>query len=190
MNSANKISWDQLTAQLKSGQMVLLEELYNMYRLDFLRFGQKYPCDEDLLLDIYQDSVLALYENIVHDRIKSHSATIKTYLFSIGRYKILNHLRSQRKFVSNEQLPESETYIESQIFEEVKNQKLASAISQLGETCKKLLVMSFYQGLKNEDILELMDYKNDQTLRANKSRCLRKLRERMIKQKNPHANNG
>ena len=178
---ANSKAWQDLTQALKSGQMKPLGNLYEMHRQEFLVFIKKYSLTNSEEIDIYQDSILALYENVVRDKVTKYNASIKTYLFSIGKYKALNVLKQRAKTVDFNQSHDSQEliYDHRNLFEEKEPSVVNKALGALGKICRELLVMSYYQGMKNEILLSKFAYKNDQTLRANKSRCLKKLREQV-----------
>ena len=74
------------------------EDIYAMYRSDFLSFAaNKFNCDNNEATDVFQDAVIALYENIRDGKITVFESSIKTYLFSIAKYKLLNNI--QKKFI-------------------------------------------------------------------------------------------
>ena len=184
MSKIKEKEWKELEDDVRSGKMVALEQVYNSCKIEFINFAKKYSIQEQEIIDIYQDSILTLYENISHKKIKSYSATIKTYLFSVGKYKILNHAKSRNR-VELDTINESEHFNYQPemgiTFKEKNKLELNTALQLLGDVCKRLLVMSYYQGIKNNELLNHFGYKNDQTLRANKSRCLRKLKEHILK---------
>jgi RNA polymerase sigma factor (sigma-70 family) len=68
--------------------------LYDKYKPVFMQFARKYfAVDRDTAEDIYQESFIVLYENIRENKFRESSVSIQTYLFAIGKNKLLNHLR-------------------------------------------------------------------------------------------------
>jgi DNA-directed RNA polymerase specialized sigma subunit len=58
-------------------------------------------------------------------------------------------------------------------------EQVMSLVGQLGETCKKILLMFYYNNLSIKEILESLDYENEQVVRNKKYKCLKQL-ENMI----------
>ena len=171
--------WEALIASVKTHGVEALENLYRAHRVDFIAFAKKIG-GSHLAEDIYQDSIVVLYENIIHEKIGSFKSTVKTYLFSIGKYKLLQQLKQVVNHGDEALASEEISYEDVELFNAEQKHRLKKAMEALGEVCKKILIMSYYQGLDNAEILVQMGQKNDQTLRATKSRCLRKLREYVL----------
>jgi len=55
-------------------------------------------------------------------------------------------------------------------------------VGQLGDTCKKILLAFYYENLSMREILDLLDYENEQVVRNKKYKCLKQL-EKMILEK-------
>ena len=186
MIKQEEITWDLLRDSVARGDMQCLEAIYVHYKSDFMAFVQKYALDEADLTDIYQSSILALYENVTQRKVQDIRATIKTYLFSIGKFKVFNLFKKQGKVerFDTSEYDRNNTYEMADLTLDRNNLHLTSAMNQLGSICRKLLIMSYYKGIKNKELLDHFDYKNDQSLRANKSKCLRKLRNEILRIQN------
>src|SRR5690554_2756328 len=86
----------QWIRSLQHGDTAVLDEIYLQYKGGFLEYAKRYPIDQDVVRDIYQDSMIALYENIVQGKLNGLKSSIKTYLYAIGKYKIFAYLKSPR----------------------------------------------------------------------------------------------
>lgn len=85
------ISLQILQEAVRQGNHAVFENLYSMYRNDFIRFGcQKSGCSDEECADAFQEAIVALYENIRDNRLMELSSTAKTYIFAIGKFKLLN----------------------------------------------------------------------------------------------------
>ena len=56
-------------------------------------------------------------------------------------------------------------------------QEMMKLVESLGEVCKKILVLFYYEGLSMKEILNSMDYENEQVVRNKKYKCLKQLTE-------------
>src|SRR4051794_41115573 len=105
MSDSYKESDQQLIESLKQGNADALQQFYSAHRREFISWVQKafgYPPEE--ATDIYQDSIIVVYENILSEKITSLNASLKTYLFSIGKNKLLRKIDKDKKLESE---PES-----------------------------------------------------------------------------------
>lgn len=168
----------RLIADLQNGNKAALAEVYTNFREEFVLFSKKYALPEDDALDIFQDSIIALFENAQKKKLDTLKSSVKTYLFAIGKYKIYKILKTRStgestlsdEFIENLELNEPDTNDELTI-------KLQKAYKNLGEQCKKILRLSFYEGKTNEEIVEELNYTSKDVVKSQKSRCIKKLKE-------------
>ena len=86
----------QLIHEIAHGNNSAFTELYETYRKEFLGYiRMSFKGDEDTIFDLYQDSCVALYNNIRTNRLSAFNLTVKlkTYLFTIGRNKLVDLYR-------------------------------------------------------------------------------------------------
>ena len=174
MNKEEKIIQD-----IRSGNKKLLGELYSANIADFIAFAKKYHTDIDLIRDIYQDAVIVLYENILNGKLTKMQSSIKTYLFAIGKYKLIKELREaenspiielNEKLLLNEMEPLQENDVNEQVLQ------LRKGYNQLGGKCKEVLRLFYYEGKKLDEIQVHLNYDSKDTVKSQKSRCLRQLK--------------
>ena len=176
----SKENTHSILQRIKRGDEQLLSKLYESYRKDFLKFGFKYLQDESKILDVYQDAFIAFYENVRADKVNDLKSTIKTYIFSIGKYKLIHQFKAEIKQVSDEDL-EGYEFVDVS-FEEQENlsetqQLLQGALAQLNNKCRKLLVLFYYRKYAMEAIVEAMSYKNVNVVKNQKKRCMAYLKD-------------
>ena len=59
---------------------------------------------------------------------------------------------------------------------------IAALVAALGETCRTILLLFYYENLSMKEILEATDYENEQVVRNKKYKCLKQL-EKMLNEK-------
>src|SRR5690606_7795964 len=114
--------------------------------------------DEEQAKDIFQEAFLACWKNIKEDRFQG--GNIPGYLFSIAKNKWTDHLRSPRfkrtvfansrrgwEWKGEEPLDE-EAGSQAEAIDKV----LQSALSQLGQSCRELLRLFYYERRSMEEI--------------------------------------
>lgn len=155
-----------------------LADIYKTYRASFLNYGKQLSNDEALNIDCFQDAVISLYENLTIGKVTNHNSTVKTYLYAIGKHKILNAQRQQRNqmklVVEQVEVEEQQKEKEEHAF---KKELISKAFDQMGEKCRDILLRFYYKRYSVEAIMIDMNYKNENTVKAHKSRCLSQLRE-------------
>jgi RNA polymerase sigma factor (sigma-70 family) len=133
--------------------------------------------------DIFQEVLVNFIELVQKDKFRGES-TVKTFLFSMTRHTWLNELkkrgRSDARELKYEKMKDTEEMDVSHLIaeREVKKQVM-DIVNQLGDTCKKILVMFYYENLSMKEILANLEYENEQVVRNKKYKCLRQL-EQMI----------
>ncbi len=169
-----------LLERLKRGDDALLKEIYDSHKLDFLRWAVRFGIERDAAEDIFQVSVVILYDNAVTEKLTNLSSSLKTYLFSIGKHKCLEHKRAQKNEFQKIEPSMLELFTdsdasESEILYDV--DQLAKALAIMGNPCKELLELMYYQKLNQDVISELMGYKDRDTVKSKKYKCIARLKK-------------
>ena len=171
---------------LKKGDQKTLEKIYLDHREGFINFSKKYNVDERDAIDIYQDSILILRENAINGKIDTLNSNISTYLFAIGKYKIYHNFRVQSKLeITNDfNLVEENIDIDVNLYgQDITNEQqlLKKYYDQLGDRCKSILNLFYYQGYTLDEIRTILNYSNKKVLKSQKSRCIKQLRDMINK---------
>jgi RNA polymerase sigma factor (sigma-70 family) len=133
--------------------------------------------------DIFQEVLVNFIELVQKDKFRGES-TVKTFLFSMTKHTWLNELKKRgrsdtRELKYEKMQDQQETDVGHLIAEREAKQQLLDIVSQLGDTCKKILLMFYYDDLSMKEILANLEYENEQVVRNKKYKCLKKL-EQMI----------
>lgn len=170
-----------LITAVKQGDKQQLKLFYEKNRQPFLRFAAKYALPPDDLLDIYQDAIVAFIENIQKGKVDELRSSGETYLFAIGKMMVFQRIKkgSKTEFCDDfEQLGlEFEHYDESQNTET--DARLRITLEKLGEQCKAILELFYYQEMKLEEIKTTLGYDSKDVVKSQKSRCLNQLKKLM-----------
>lgn len=169
--------------ELKQEGLQAVERLYEQWREEFLAFAHRYGASQEDILDAYQDALIILYENVRKGKLKKLSSTPKTYLFSIGKYTLLNKLKRQGKEREVAQEATASTVEWEEVDDQLndRQQQLLAALERLGKSCRELINLFYYQKLSIREIVAQTGLKNENTVKAQKSRCVKSLRENMQK---------
>lgn len=138
--------------------------------------------------DVFQEVVLNFIDLVQKDKFRGES-TVKTFLFSLNRYTWLNELKRRGRTQAREEKFErsqdkTEMDASHYIADREGKAEITRLVGELGETCRKILLLFYYENLSMREILETLHYENEQVVRNKKYKCLKQL-EQMITEK-PH----
>lgn len=154
-----------------------IRQLYDMYRNMFIGFFIKeYSIHEIDAAEIYQESFLAMYQNIVNGKITTINTSLKTYLFKIGKYKIYNRFRDAKPITELHPSMSDTNSEEGELIQEV----VSEVVFAMENPCSQLLSLFYWERKSMQEIANIMNYKNEQVAKNRKSNCMKKLKERLI----------
>ena len=170
---------NEIIEDIRSGSRERLAQVYKDHRISFIEWmcaSQNIPVDE--ATEIYQQTILIFYENIVNGRLTELKSNIRTYLFAIGKNKV-NELR--RHQTRNSSFQDYHANMADEGIEEKKKKEGMISLSRkclelLGDPCRKLLELYYYHRKNMQQIAEEMGYKNENSTKNQKYKCLEKLR--------------
>ena len=145
--------------------------MYVAYKEIFVNYGLRFNLDKDDWIDVYQDSVIAMYQNFITKQIDLEKSTLKTYLFSIGKHKIYDRLKERKQFVGT--VLEKDDYEEIDLGETTltnEQELLRKYFKHLGKSCQEILKLFYYRSLSIKEIVLQTQYKDENTVKSHKSR--------------------
>lgn len=178
------MSVNSLVLRLRNGDRKALEEIYKKYRISFIKWiTYTHKCTDDEAVDIFQYSILSFYENVLEESFEQmNDAGIKTYLYSIGKNKLLADSRRKSKISYQEELEEEELFedIEEEGPEKrIRIEKIKKIVAELGHPCSEILKLFYFNNLTNDEIAEVMGYKNGNTVKNLKYKCLQRIKNQL-----------
>jgi RNA polymerase sigma factor (sigma-70 family) len=129
--------------------------------------------------DIFQETVVAFIELVRKEKFRGESS-IKTFLVAVARNLWFNELKRKKSgdqrakvFVTNRE------HIENDVMEDINQREMKEQLlllmTHLGESCKKVLTLFYYENLSFDEITEKMGYENQQVARNKKYKCMKEL---------------
>lgn len=159
----------------------ILAAYYRDFRKEFLSWAFKsFGADNETASDCFQDAMIILYKNVQTGKLTELQSNVKTYLFSIGKNVLLRKFKQQsREIPMNDQLIQ-EHPLDNLDFPELytgnePENKIADLVQSLKDPCKSILRYFYFRGFSMEEIAEAMNYKNAQTVKAQKLRCIKEI---------------
>lgn len=168
-----------LVDRLRQSDLKTLDTVYLTYKKEFFLFARTLNAQEEDIADIYQETIISLYENVQNGKLAKLTSTLKSYVFAIGKFKIYKQLNKTKKLYHEG--PIIHVSEEMQLFEtealEEQRQVLRESWKQLGSKCQHILELFYYQGMTLDEIQEVLQYASKDVLKSQKSRCMAQLKE-------------
>lgn len=173
---------------IKEDDQKVISRVYVKYHDEFIRFVRKgYPMlDIDNAEDAYSECFHALYRNVKMGKLVSLTCDLKTYLFQIGKYKVIDEINRKSKAEDKQiiQFMPSDEMLELDFFEEDVNIKkihlLNETVALLTDPCKTLLTLFWYKQKSDKEIVETTVYSSTDTVKNQRSRCMRTLKKEYL----------
>lgn len=125
--------------------------------------------------DVIQEAMLVFVKMIRDGNFRAESG-LKTVLFSIAKNIWLQKLRSKSAEDNRHQVWTNENIAASSFHDMAHNyQAVIEVFGKLGEVCQKILRLYYFEEKPFDEILEEVDFQNEQSLRNKKSKCMKGL---------------
>jgi RNA polymerase sigma-70 factor (ECF subfamily) len=171
--------------QLRQGDDELFKTLYQTYKGDFAHWLRNaYQVSEETALDCFQEAMSNLYLNAYTGQIRVSNASLKTYLFAIGRNQLfkINHQYDKEFQLNFPEEEDDEAFIEWMYDPErektIEGEKVRHLLDSIEKPCRKVLQLVYLSSNTYEQTAKLLGY-STQGLRTKKWRCLKKLRAQL-----------
>lgn len=162
---------EEINAGIKQGNESILGHIYNQYVRDLFRFGNQISRDKEIVKDCIQD----VFVTIIRCNISISSVnSIRSYLYKSLYRAIIEKLKIQRKYLTDHPIldnPEGfeiEISKESRLIDEetyrLKVIKVNREIKNLSKKQKQAILLYYYDGFSQEEIAELMDLKDQNSV--------------------------
>jgi RNA polymerase sigma factor (sigma-70 family) len=129
--------------------------------------------------DIFQETVVTFIDLVRKSKFRGDSS-VKTFLVSVARNIWLNELKKRKSGDQRAKVFEtSRGHIENDVIENLNKremrEQLLSLMGHLGESCRKILTLFYYENLSFEEIIRKMGYESEQVARNKKYKCMKEL---------------
>ena len=133
--------------------------------------------------DIFQETVVSFIDSVQKSKFRQESG-IRTFLISISKNLWYNEIRRRQRAINRERLFEADRNLEDpDVSEIIQDRELKKQLNQLlqdlGDSCRKILELFYYENLSMKEIVSHLHYENEQVVRNKKYKCLQQLTDKM-----------
>lgn len=183
------LNLEKMRAELLSGNNQCLKILFEQFGTYCIRLLQKNTgCSKQDAEDILMDAVINFRQKIITGKIQ-YLTSAKNYLFTTCYNMAL--VRFNKEKVKNTRIADvvEALYAPSEPIgdREAMHDIFAAAMSALGEKCREIITLYYFEQLSMKDIAEQLGLGNAEVAKSTKSRCFKKLTEeasRLLKLQN------
>jgi len=131
--------------------------------------------------DIFQETVIAFINTVQKGNYRME-AGIPTFLVAISKNLWYKEIKKKDRSEYREKVFEigrgsEELDVSNDISDREMKKELRELLDKLGDSCKKILMLFYYDNLSMKEIVEHLHYENEQVVRNKKYKCLKELTE-------------
>ncbi|MFQ3215421.1 MAG: RNA polymerase sigma factor (sigma-70 family) [Marivirga sp.] len=172
-----KVSDETIMERIKSGDESALDYLYKKNYRTIISMVIKNSGSEDEAQDVFQDALIVFWQK-ANSLDFQLSAKISTYLYSVCQNLWRKELDKKRRFEDSNK----EESIENKLEQQEMVQIVHKCIDELGDSCKEILTLYYFDGLSMDKIAEKMGLANSDTAKTKRYKCKKRL-DSMIRAK-------
>ena len=130
--------------------------------------------------EVLQEALVILWERVHQGRYR-HEARLETFLYATARNLWLRRLARVRRETPREIDPEENASEDSspldQLIESEETAMIGDAVKRLGEPCRTLLLLFYWEEASMEEIAGRLGFANAETAKSKKYQCKKALQE-------------
>jgi RNA polymerase sigma factor (sigma-70 family) len=154
------------------GDEKALEVLYKKYYRMMTKMVINNSGTEEEAMDIYQDALVVFWQKATSGKLVL-TAKISTFIYSICQNLWRKELERKRRLAY--EAKDSAISMDFETDEKARN--IRKCIDGLDETCKKVLMFYYFDGLGMQEIADKLGFANTDTAKTKKYKCKKKLDE-------------
>jgi RNA polymerase sigma factor (sigma-70 family) len=177
---------------IRTGDETALVILYRTNRKSITAFLLRNNGTADDAEDMLQEALIILWERIRTGR-HEYNAKLSTFLFGTVRNLWLRRLaRKRRESPAThppEEFPDETLSPLDQIIDDEQTKAVRSALEALGEPCRTLLLLFYWEELSMDDIARRLGFANADTAKSKKYQCKKSLKD-LLNNRSPELERG
>jgi RNA polymerase sigma-70 factor (family 1) len=172
---------DELVAEFNKGTSKSFNTIFNIFYPALCFFAERMIANREEAEDIVGESFVKLWR--LHANFETMQ-NIKAFLYITTKNACLNYLKQSERTAKRQQdmlyvLSNNEDHILSELTRTEVIRELHAAIESLPPQCRKIVRMSFVEGLKNQEIANQLNL-SIQTVKNQKVRAIYLLKMKLL----------
>ena len=192
---------DNYITRLIDGDRQVFDVIYTTFKSQFIALFRKVQgLGREEAETLFHDSCAILLNNVESGRLTRdsiHNSQLKAYLNNTGKYILFNKRRkrqvplsvdtdyimtygdldSARKHNSKSMARDSEESYDTEMDDKLFIMR--TTVRDMPQPCDQLLKLVIYMKKSNKEVAEIMNYANADSVKTQRSRCMKKLRDKV-----------
>lgn len=166
----------ELLNRIRHGDELALEGVYKAYRPVIQRYVLRHQGTVQDAQDLYQEVMLAFYQNVTEGRLETLTSRLSTYLVQVAQNQWRNRLRSRKRKPPTDSLGDTDPPDQptNTAYEDA---FLQAVIRRLDERCRQLLLLFYFDRLPMQTVAQRLSLTDGEAARKRKFDCLSKLKK-------------
>lgn len=168
---------------MKNGDEEALVIVYKQNRAMVASLVKRQGGSDDDADDVLQESVIILWEKVRSGRFEQ-SSKLSTFIFAVAKNvwsrKRFKKQREQPTEFESDALDSLEPSPLEDMIDSERSNSIATALEQLGDPCKTLLLLYYWEEKSQEEIAAQMGFANAKTVKSKKYTCKKMLEKILI----------
>ena len=173
MFGISKLADHTVLERIKKGDEKMLVYLYNTHYTMVKSFIMKNSGDENVVDDVLQESVIAVWQNVNKSEFLLQSK-LSTYVMAIAKNLWFKELKKRTKFKLVDETNHLDLGSEEMSLD-LDQSIIRQLVRDMDETCEKLLAYFYFDGFSTKVIAEKLGFANADTVKSKKYQCFKKL---------------
>lgn len=163
---------------IRKGDEEALVPLYETNRRPILNYALRNSGTADDAQDLLQESLVILWERVRAGKFE-HKARLSTFIYATVKNIWSQRLRRKQREVAGGLDPEGDRDCSPSVLETMIETERAGlvreALDRIGEQCRNLLLLFYWEELSMEEIAQKLGFANADTVKAKKYQCKKAL---------------
>jgi RNA polymerase sigma factor (sigma-70 family) len=163
---------------IRMGDEEALVTLYAANRRPVTALVMRHHGSQDDAHDVLQEAVVVLWERVRQGKFEAR-AKLSTFIFATAKNIWLRRLARQRREMptdlQDEIQPSADPSPLDEMVETETAERVARALTRLGEPCKTLLMLFYWEEASMEEIAGRLGFANAETAKSKKYQCKKAL---------------
>jgi len=179
LSTTSQIDEQRIIHLLKSDRVTEQDKGFSMliaHKNSLLRSQKTYHLNDADLEDIFYEALFILQNKIINNQFEYRKkGSLEAYFYTIVRGKIANESKKKRLAeLTGDRVSDPDPLMS--MFNHEALERVGEILDQkVGEDCRTLILMHYYEGMKHKEIAEELKLSVG-TIKNNSSSCMRKLK--------------
>lgn len=168
--------------KIRQGNLAELDKIYMEVKPKFFSFANNTfnNITNEEIEDIYQDAIIDFYNNIKRGLLTNISSSLSAYVIQIGKMKLIK-LSDKKATRQTTSINNIDDLISTHDYDHSIDDIVKYIFANTSDSCKQILNFFYFNKKSMEEIATILGYKNADTVKTKKNRCISKISEHINK---------